>query len=100
MKARLAITRPTTSTGLDLQQAGRILRPWNDARAIILDHAGCVAEHGLQPFACAETLKWLTPKMSANQVLVCALPLTVSSLGFTAGLQPVETIAVLVHAVV
>jgi DNA repair protein RadD len=41
------LARPTKSTGLYLQQAGRILRPWNDQAAIILDHAGCALEHGL-----------------------------------------------------
>ncbi|HEY1697945.1 MAG TPA: DEAD/DEAH box helicase family protein [Polyangiaceae bacterium] len=41
------LARPTKSTGLYLQQAGRILRPWEGARAIILDHAGCAREHGL-----------------------------------------------------
>jgi superfamily II DNA or RNA helicase len=47
------LARPTKSTGLYLQQAGRILRPWTDPetgrapRAIILDHAGCAVEHGL-----------------------------------------------------
>jgi DNA repair protein RadD len=41
------LARPTKSTGLYLQQAGRILRPWNDHQAIILDHAGCALEHGL-----------------------------------------------------
>lgn len=41
------LARPTKSTGLYLQQAGRILRPWDGQRAIILDHAGCAREHGL-----------------------------------------------------
>jgi DNA repair protein RadD len=41
------LARPTKSTGLYLQQAGRILRPWQGERAIILDHAGCAREHGL-----------------------------------------------------
>jgi superfamily II DNA or RNA helicase len=41
------LARPTKSTGLYLQQAGRILRPWQGARAIILDHGGCALEHGL-----------------------------------------------------
>ncbi len=41
------LARPTKSTGLYLQQAGRILRPWNEERAVILDHAGCAVEHGL-----------------------------------------------------
>lgn len=41
------LARPTKSTGLFMQMAGRILRPWNDTSAIILDHAGCVLMHGL-----------------------------------------------------
>jgi DNA repair protein RadD len=41
------LARPTKSTGLYLQQAGRILRPWQNARAVVLDHAGCAAAHGL-----------------------------------------------------
>lgn len=41
------LARPTKSTGLYLQMAGRILRPWQGEPAIILDHAGCVMEHGL-----------------------------------------------------
>ncbi len=41
------LARPTKSTGLYLQQAGRILRPYLGQQAIILDHAGCAMEHGL-----------------------------------------------------
>ena len=41
------LARPTKSTGLYLQQAGRVLRPWQGVRPIILDHAGNVLEHGL-----------------------------------------------------
>jgi len=41
------LARPTKSTGLYLQQAGRILRPWEGQSALILDHAGCAVEHGL-----------------------------------------------------
>ncbi len=41
------LARPTKSTGLYLQQAGRILRPWQDLPAILLDHGGCAMEHGL-----------------------------------------------------
>jgi superfamily II DNA or RNA helicase len=55
------LARPTKSSGLYLQQAGRILRPWNDQRAIILDHAGCALEHGLpqddRDFSLEETKK-------------------------------------------
>lgn len=41
------LARPTKSTGLYLQQAGRILRPYQGQPAVILDHAGCAVEHGL-----------------------------------------------------
>jgi len=41
------LARPTKSTGLYLQQAGRILRPWQNMSALILDHAGCALEHGV-----------------------------------------------------
>ncbi|HEU4406786.1 MAG TPA: DEAD/DEAH box helicase family protein [Polyangiaceae bacterium] len=41
------LARPTKSLGLYLQQAGRILRPWNGVGAVLLDHAGCALEHGL-----------------------------------------------------
>lgn len=41
------LARPTKSAGLYLQQAGRILRPFGGLGAVILDHAGCVLEHGL-----------------------------------------------------
>ena len=41
------LARPTKSTGLYLQQAGRILRPYQGLPAGILVHAGCAVEHGL-----------------------------------------------------
>lgn len=41
------LARPTKSLGLYLQQAGRILRPWNNETALILDHSGNVLNHGL-----------------------------------------------------
>ncbi len=41
------LARPTQSTGLYIQMAGRILRPWQNSRAVILDHAGSVYAHGL-----------------------------------------------------
>ena len=41
------LARPTKSTGLYLQQAGRILRPYGNAAAVILDHSGNAIEHGL-----------------------------------------------------
>lgn len=41
------LARPTKSTALYIQQAGRVLRPWQSMTPIILDHAGCVLEHDL-----------------------------------------------------
>ena len=41
------LARPTKSAGLFLQQAGRILRPFEGLRAVILDQAGSAAVHGL-----------------------------------------------------
>lgn len=42
------LARPTKSTTLYIQCAGRILRPHPEkGGAIILDHAGCAIEHGL-----------------------------------------------------
>lgn len=43
----LILARPTKSLGLYMQQAGRVLRPWNGVRPIILDHAGNALRHGL-----------------------------------------------------
>lgn len=40
------LARPTESKGLYLQQAGRILRPWEGVGALILDHAGNALVHG------------------------------------------------------
>lgn len=42
----VGLGRPTKSTGLFLQQVGRGLRP-KDSKAVILDHAGNIAQHGL-----------------------------------------------------
>ena len=41
------LARPTKSVSLYLQQAGRIVRPWQGQPAILLDHGGCAMEHGL-----------------------------------------------------
>ena len=41
------LARPTKSVSLYLQQAGRIVRPWQGQQALILDHGGCAMEHGL-----------------------------------------------------
>jgi superfamily II DNA or RNA helicase len=40
------LARPTKSLGLYMQMAGRILRPWQDTEALLLDHAGNVDRHG------------------------------------------------------
>jgi superfamily II DNA or RNA helicase len=63
------LARPTKSTGLYLQMAGRILRPYQGQQAIILDHAGCVLEHGLpqddREFSLESRPKKKTGQMSA-----------------------------------
>lgn len=41
------LARPTKSKGMYLQQAGRILRPFEEQKALILDHAGNAMVHGL-----------------------------------------------------
>lgn len=41
------LARPTKSLSLHLQMVGRCLRPHPGKTAIILDHAGCIEEHGL-----------------------------------------------------
>lgn len=40
------LARPTLSKTLYIQEAGRVLRPFENTRAIILDHAGCALRHG------------------------------------------------------
>lgn len=42
----VGLARPTQSLGLFMQQVGRALRPKSE-KAIILDHAGNIAKHGL-----------------------------------------------------
>lgn len=43
----IILARPTKSTGMMIQCSGRGLRPWGELEPLILDHAGCVLEHGL-----------------------------------------------------
>lgn len=43
----VGLARPTQSEGLFLQQVGRSLRPEENKMAVILDHAGNIARHGL-----------------------------------------------------
>lgn len=42
----MILARPTKSLGLYMQMAGRILRPWEDVRPIVLDHGGNVDRFG------------------------------------------------------
>lgn len=64
------LARPTKSTGAYLQMAGRILRPYLGLNAIILDHAGCVLEHGL-PQADREFTLDAAPKRKASTAPPC-----------------------------
>jgi superfamily II DNA or RNA helicase len=41
------LAKPTKSVTKYLQKAGRVLRPYEGKRCIILDHAGCIIEHAL-----------------------------------------------------
>lgn len=41
------LAKPTKSTALYIQCVGRVLRPFDGPQPIVLDHAGCVLEHGL-----------------------------------------------------
>jgi superfamily II DNA or RNA helicase len=68
------LARPTKSTGLYLQQAGRILRPWREERAIILDHAGCAREHLLPQ---AERVFSLAPRPKRKRGETVAVPIRV-----------------------
>jgi superfamily II DNA or RNA helicase len=43
----LVLARPTKSLALYMQMGGRIFRPWNDVRPLVLDHGGNVDRHGL-----------------------------------------------------
>jgi DNA repair protein RadD len=57
--------RPTASLGLHLQQCGRVLRPApGKAHAVILDHAGNLAKHGLPDEDRVWTLDGVTKKKS------------------------------------
>lgn len=40
------LARPTKSCGLFLQQVGRVLRPWQNETALVLDHAQNAQRHG------------------------------------------------------
>lgn len=79
------LARPTKSTGLYLQQAGRILRPWEGIGALILDHAGCAVEHGLpqddRVFALDGVEKAGDPKRKPARAKTCPSCFAVLPLG-------------------
>lgn len=62
----LILARPTKSTGLYLQMAGRILRPYEGLPAIILDHAANVTEHGYPTLDRTFSLEPRKKKLSAG----------------------------------
>lgn len=41
------LARPTKSLVLYRQMVGRCLRPWQGIRPVVIDHGGCIDEHGL-----------------------------------------------------
>lgn len=79
------LARPTKSTGLYLQQAGRILRPWEGVPALILDHAGCAIEHGLpqadREFTLEGAEKVADPKHKPARAKTCPSCFAVLPLG-------------------
>ncbi|MBF0588673.1 MAG: DEAD/DEAH box helicase [Magnetococcales bacterium] len=53
------LARPTKSVGLYLQMVGRVLRTFDGkSDAIVLDHAGCVHEHGFPDDERQWSLEW------------------------------------------
>ena len=57
------LARPTKSYGLYIQQIGRTLRPYpNKKDTLIIDHSGCVYEHGFPEDTPNWTLKTTKPK--------------------------------------
>jgi DNA repair protein RadD len=61
------LLRPTHSTGLFLQQTGRVLRPAPGKTAIILDHAGNASRHGLPDDPRSWTLEAETKKAKKGE---------------------------------
>ena len=61
------LARPTKSIGLYLQMAGRTLRPWEGkADCLLVDHAGCIYEHGFVD----EPVPWdLDPKIRIKDAI-------------------------------
>lgn len=96
------LLRPTKSLGLFLQQIGRVLRPSEGKRAIILDHVGNLKMHGL-----AETERnWSldgVKKMKVSEVTIhvktcpacyCLHPLSLTcpECGFLYSVKPVKAL--------
>ena len=77
------LARPTKSVGLYLQQAGRILRPWGEQRAIILDHAGNALAHGLPQDDRDLTLEPSVKKRGGAPAKCCSACGAVSPIGAT-----------------
>ena len=69
----IVLARPTKSLGLYLQMAGRGLRPYpGKANVCLIDHGGCVAEHGLVEWPREWTLDgkkraWSEPKKEVRE---------------------------------
>lgn len=65
------LARPTKSASLAIQMMGRILRPYGDVGAIILDHAGVVLDHGLPQDDREFSLD--PPKKKRNREVTCKM---------------------------
>lgn len=68
------LARPTKSTVLFLQQAGRILRPYKGEIPLILDHAGNALAHGLPHHDRQWSLDARLPKENGGSAPVRACP--------------------------
>lgn len=71
------LLRPTMSTGLYMQQVGRVMRPApGKAHAIVLDHVGSVLQHGMPDDDRVWTLDGAPARAQASQEAAPAAPMT------------------------
>lgn len=66
-----SVNRPTASLCLHLQMIGRIVRPSDGKRAIVLDHAGNTKRHGLAHYQLDYSLDDVVKHKSASLTWTC-----------------------------